>query len=295
MEQMFRLTVQGRSITALDIELVKNLLDTNPLWNRTRLSKELCLLWDWQRANGEYKDIACRSLLRKLEQLGYIRLPKGHQRKRSPARRDNIHPILHSKYPIQGPLKSLFPIELQRVEKGPGLNEFKYYISTYHYLGWSGTVGENLKYLFFDVHKRPLGCMMFGACAWKVEGRDRYIGWNARERIENLSYVVNNNRFLILPWVKVAHLASYILGKISRRLNRDWQEKYHHPVYLVETFVDKERYQGTCYKAANWVHVGVTKGRGKLDVKSQYLLPVKDIWLYPLVHSFREKLCNQSK
>jgi hypothetical protein len=296
MEQMICLTVQGRSITTPDIELVRNLLDTNPSWNRTRLSKELCLLWDWRRANGEYKDIACRSLLRKLEQLGYIQLPKSHHRKgkRSPVLRDNIRPILHSQIPIQEPLNSLYPIELQRVEKDPGLNEFKYYISTYHYLGWSGTVGENLKYLFFDVHKRPLGCMMFGACAWKVKGRDRYIGWNASERMENLSYVVNNNRFLILPWVKVTHLASHILGKISHRLNRDWQEKYQHPVYLVETFVDKERYQGTCYKAANWVHVGVTKGRGKLDIKNQCLLPVKDIWVYPLVPYFRQKLCQQS-
>lgn len=133
--------------------------------------------------------------------------------------------------------------------------------------------------------------MMFGAAAWKVEARDIYIGWNAKQRSENLSYVVNNNRFLILPWVKVPHLASHILGKVCRRLNSDWQNKYYHPVYIVETFVEKERYAGTCYKAANWTHVGITKGRGKLDIKAQYLLPVKDIWLYPLDNSFREKLC----
>lgn len=136
---MIRLTVQGRKITAPDIELITNLLDTNPSWSRTRLSKELCLIWDWRRASGELKDIACRSLLRKLEQLGHIKLPKGLHRNDSQARRDNIPPVLHSKTLIKGPLKALFPIELQQVENGPALKEFKYYIDAYHYLGWSGT------------------------------------------------------------------------------------------------------------------------------------------------------------
>lgn len=291
MEQWLELTLQGRKITAPDIELVRNLIASNPSWNRTRISKELCAQWDWRRASGELKDIACRSLLRKLEGLGYIQLPKGVHKNDSPARRNNVLTMLHSKTPIQAPLKTLYPIDIQLVEKGYELKLFKYFLSAYHYLGWSGTVGENLKYLFFDRHDRSLGCMMWGAAAWKVEARDSYIGWNAKVRSYNLSYVVNNNRFLILPWVKVPHLASHILGKICRRLSSDWQAKYHHPVYLAETFVEKKRFEGTCYKAANWVHVGVTKGRGKLDIKKQYLLPVKDIWLYPLDISFREKLC----
>jgi hypothetical protein len=291
MEQWLELTLQGRKITTPDIELVRNLIASNPSWNRTRLSKELCLLWDWRRTTGELKDMACRSLLRKLEQLGYIQLPKAFQKNDSPARRNNVQAVLHCKSPIQDSLKNLYPIDIQLVEKGYGLKLFKYFISAYHYLGWSGTVGENLKYMFFDVHERPLGCLMFGAAAWKVKPRDNYIGWTPEERVRNLSYVVNNNRFLVLPWVSIKCLASHILSKICRRLSSDWQEKYHHPVYLAETFVQKDRFKGTCYKSANWVHVGVTQGRGKLDKNKQYLLPVKDIWLYPLDISFREKLC----
>lgn len=283
--------MQGRKIAAHDILTVKNLMETNPSWNRTRLSKELCVLWGWKRASGELKDIACRSLLRKLEQLGHIRLPKGKHKNDSPLRRNSVQAMLHSKIPIRGPLKSLFPIDVEVVENGYPLKLFKYFISDYHYLGWSGTVGENLKYLFLDNQERPLGCMMFGAAAWKVQPRDTYIGWDSGVRKRNLSFVVNNNRFLILPWVNVPHLASHLLGKVCRRINHDWQEKYHHPIYLAETFVEKGRFHGTCYKAANWVHIGVTKGRGKLDRKKQYLLPVKDILLYPLDISFREKLC----
>lgn len=292
MEQGFERILQGRRITASEIDSVKKLILSNPSWNRTRISKELCLLWDWRRASGEVKDIACRSLLRKLEQLGFIQLPKGKQKNDSPARRECVQRVLHSRTPIQCPLRNLYPIQVQLVEKGYPYQLFKYFISSYHYLGWSGTVGENLKYLFFDVHDRPLGCMMWGAAAWKVRPRDSYIGWSRESREFNLSFVVNNNRFLILPWVRVPHLASHILGMVIRRLSAGWQAKYHHPVFLAETFVEKSRFKGVCYKAANWVLVGQTQGRGKLDVKKQYRLPIKDIWLYPLEKSFREKLCT---
>jgi hypothetical protein len=290
MEQRAELTLQGRRINTPDIETVKSLLTANPSWNRSRLSKELCVLWDWRRAGGELKDIACRSLLRKLEQLGHIQLPKGKHKNDSPARREASHGVLHSKHPIHTPLPSLYPIKVEMIESGYPLQVFKYFFSAYHYLGWSGTVGENLKYLFYDCHERPLGCMMFGAAAWKVQPRDNYIGWNAELRVRNLSYIANNNRFLVLPWVNVPHLASHVLGKICRRLSKDWQEKYKHPIYLAETFVEQARFKGTCYKAANWVYVGVTKGRGKMDIKNECLLAVKDIWLYPLDALFREKL-----
>lgn len=296
MEQGVEFTIQGRKITALDIEIVKSLIISNPSWNRTRLSKELCVLWDWRRLGGELKDIACRSFLRKLEQLGYIQLPQGvHKvhKNHNPTRRSYVEPVLHSRIPVTSSLSPLYPIEVQLVEKGYSLELFKYYISAYHYLGWSGTVGENLKYLFFDVHERPLGCLMFGAAAWKVKPRDTYIGWTREQRLKNLSYVVNNNRFLILPWVRVPYLASHILGKIGKRISRDWEKKYHHPIYLLETFVESNRFQGTCYKAANWIHVGQTQGRGKRDIKNLYLLPVKDIWLYPLEVSFRDKLKDE--
>ena len=284
------LIVQGRHVSVEDIALIKRFIAQNPSWNRTRLSKELCIEWGWHKENGQMKDMACRTLLTKLEKQGYIILPVSLQRNTSNRLRNNVEPVLHVKEPINDLLKALYPIDIQLIEKGHKYNEFKYFISQYHYLGWSGTVGENLKYMIYDKFERPLGCMMFGAAAWKVKPRDNYIGWDAEIRKRNLCYIANNNRFLILPWVKVEHLASHILGKICKRINPDWLAKYNHPVYLLETFVQKDRFLGTCYKAANWQNVGDTQGRGKLDRKQEYKLPPKSIWLYPLHESFREKL-----
>ena len=292
MEQELELFLQGRSISLADIKYIKDLINLNPSWNRTRISKELCMEWDWRRANGGLKDIASRSLLRKLDALGHIQLPKGVHKNESSRRRNNILPMLHSKEPIKYSIKDLYPITVQLVETGYHLKLFKYFISTYHYLGWSGTVGENLKYLFYDKEDRPLGCIMFGAAAWKVKSRDDFIGWISEKRKKNLSFIINNNRFLILPWVNVPHLASHVLGKVCRRLNGDWKSKYNHFVYLVETFVQCDRFKGTCYRAANWEYLGKTKGRGKQDVHHQHSLPIKDILVYPLEKSFKKKLCS---
>lgn len=291
METEKKLILQGRRLNPDDIALIKDLMAENPSWHRTRLSQEVCRRWHWYKENGQIKDMACRSLLLKLERLGHIKLPPARQPSNNLYRNRHIEPVLHSREPIDKVIKQLYPIEIRPIEGGYDLKLFKYFISAFHYLGWSGTVGENLKYLFFDYSARPLGCMMFGAAAWKVQPRDRYIGWDSDTRKRNLSLVVNNNRFLILPWVRVKHLASHVLARVSRRINRDWQAKYHHPIHLLETFVERERFKGTCYKAANWVWVGQTQGRGKLDVRNEHLLPVKDIWLYPLERSFRQELC----
>jgi len=292
MERIKRdLKIQGRVITESDIEYIKNLMVENPNWNRTNISQEICKIWNWKKENGQLKDMACRSMLLKLERLNYIKLPKP---KHSGANRYNnkvVQPVLHQKEPINEKLKNLFPIEIQSIEKGYELKIFKYFISAYHYLGWSGTVGENLKYIIYDSHQRPLGCMMFGASAWKVKPRDEYIGWDIPTRESNLSLIANNNRFLILPWVSVKYLASHILGKICHRINQDWINKYNHPIHLLETFVDKDRFKGTCYKASNWKYLGDSQGRGKLDSKNEYNLPVKSIWVYPVDNFFREKLC----
>ena len=288
------LIIQGRRLKSGDIALIKDLMAQNPSWHRTRLSQELCRVWKWYKENGQMKDMSCRSLLLKLEKSGHIKLPTSIRSSNNLRRNRHIEPVLHSKEPVSEAIKQLYPIEVRLVEGGYELKLFKYFMSAYHYLGFRGTVGENLKYVFFDRFSRPLGCMMFGAAAWKVQPRDNYIGWEPEVRKRNLSLVVNNDRFLILPWVKVKHLASHLLGKVSRRIKDDWWRKYHHLIYLLETFVERDRFKGTCYRAANWVHVGQTQGRGKLDVKSEYLLPVKDIWLYPLEKSFREQLCNSN-
>lgn len=288
------LIILGRRLNPDDITLIKDLMAENPSWHRTRLSQELCRIWKWYKENGQMKDMACRSLLLKLEKSGHIKLPPAIRSSHNLSRNRHIEAVLHSKEPVSETIKQLYPIEIMCVEGGYELKLFKCFMSTYHYLGFSGTNGENLKYVFFDRFSRPLGCMMFGAAAWKVQPRDDYIGWGAEVRKRNLSLVVNNDRFLILPWVNVEHLASHLLGKVMRRIKDDWQAKYHHPIYLIETFVERGRFKGTCYRAANWRHVGQTKGRGKFDVKNEYLLPVKDIWLYPLEQSFREQLCGSN-
>jgi hypothetical protein len=288
------LILQGRQVTSQDVELIKQLMAENPDWNRTKLSRQLCLKWKWSKPCGQLKDMACRSFLRKLEKLGYIQLPPALVSGINDYRNRHIESVLHNKETINGPIKQLYPIGVKLVEKENeyDLKLFKYFIFEYHYLGWSGTVGENLKYLFSDGQERPLGCMMFGAAAWKVEPRDSYIGWSQEQRTCNLYLIANNNRFLLLPWVGVKHLASHILGRICKRISRDWQGKYNHPVYFLETFVEKNRFSGTCYKAANWIYLGETKGRGKLDVKKEYSLPVKRIFVYPLVRGFRDKMIN---
>jgi len=286
------ITIQGRNTTQKDIELVRKIIDASPSLNRTRLSKELCSLWNWRAANGQLKNMAAYSFLLKLEKQGLITLPA---RKRPPVnakRNSSIALVLHSTLPIIAKLKTLTPLKLSLAEDKDTLSLFKCFLSAYHYLGFSGTVGENLKYIVYDRHDRPLACLLFGSCAWKCAPRDDFIGWDQSQRGKNLSLVTNNVRFLILPWVKVEHLASHILAKVARRISSDWTAKYGHPIYILETFVECGRFRGICYKASNWICVGKTKGRSRNDRYSTLKVPVKDIYLYPLVKRFKEVLSS---
>ena len=199
---------------------------------------------------------------------------------------------MHSSLPITAKLKTLAPLKVRLVEDKEALGLFKCFLSAYHYLGFNGTVGENLKYLVYDKNDRPLACLLFGACAWKCAQRDSFIGWDYATRGKNLSLVTNNTRFLILPWVKIEHLASHILAKVARRISSDWTAKYGHPVCILETFVECGRFKGTCYKSANWIYVGKTKGRGRNDVYNTLKVPIKDIYLYPLTKRFKEVLSS---
>jgi hypothetical protein len=284
------MVVQGREITNEDIELVNRLSRANPSWNRTRLSKELCLLWNWRAANGQIKDMACRTFLCKLEQRGYITLPPSQAFSGRTRRRAPIPYIPHKITPIACHLSSLTPVEIKAIHDGELLGLFKCLLSRYHYLGFSGAVGENMKYVVFDQGNNPLACLLFGSAAWKSAPRDDFIGWDGRARKANLKFLTNNMRFLILPWVRVPHLASHILGRVAHRISSDWLEKYGHPIYLLETFVEQERFLGICYQAANWICVGQTKGRSRNDRYSTLRVPIKDIYLCPLSKRFREAL-----
>jgi hypothetical protein len=281
--------IQGRQLFADDIELIRHLMAEHPDWHRSRLSLELCRMWNWRTDKGLLKDMACRSMLRKLEQRQLIVLP---QPRCSGNRARRIRDIAHSCDPIDSPLEHLRPLEIVMVAaRGDADHLFHCLMDRYHYLGCRGHVGEHIKYMVYDCRKRPLACLLFGSAAWKTAVRDRFIGWSTSTRQANLKLMTNNMRFLILPWVKVANLASFILGACLRRLRDDWQQRYGHDLCLVETFVDRSRFAGTCYQAANWVRIGKTKGRSRQDRHKRLKVAVKDLYLYPLTVDFKQRLC----
>ena len=283
------MTIQGRQLFAEDIETIRRLMAENPDWHRSRLSIELCRMWNWCTDKGLLKDMACRSMLRKLEQRQLIVLPPP-QRSGNRARR--IRDVAHSCDPIHGSLDHLRPIEIIMVNgRGETDHLFHCLMDRYHYLGCRGHVGEHIKYMVYDRTKRPLACLLFGSAAWKTAARDRFIGWRASAHQANLKLLTNNTRFLILPWVNVSNLASFILGACLKRLRSDWNTRYGHDLCMVETFVDRSRFSGTCYQAANWRKLGQTKGRGRQDRYKKLKVPVKDLYVYPLTADFKQRLC----
>ena len=280
--------LQGRKITFTDIDSIRRLIEDNPAFTRRRLSREICQLWDWKNAQGQLKDMSCRTLLLKLEQRNLVVLP---------ARRQEPRPRLakayqaHSKDPIICNLRDLQPFRIINIKTTePEQKMFSFLLDEYHYLGYKVSVGENMKYLIFDRHGRIVACLLFGSAAWRTTVRDNFIGWSDEARQKNVNLMTNNTRFLILPWVKVPHLASHVLSLILRRIINDWIEKYNHPVVALETFVDSTRFKGTCYKAANWVNLGQTKGRTRQDRFHKIQASIKDVYFYPLKHDFRKAL-----
>jgi hypothetical protein len=265
----------------------------HPHWSRRRLSQALCEHWNWRNGAGQLKDMAGRSLLLKLHERGHIRLPA---RRQAPSNR------MRSKGPAVwqgessacvGTLTQMGPLEVSEVSRDPaGRQEVAAALAAFHYLGFGGTVGENLQYSVRSRSGRLLACLVFGSAAWKCQCRDRFIGWTATQRQANLSLLTNNTRFLVLPWVKVPHLASWALSAVRRRLSRDWQSKYGHPIHLLETFVQRDRFQGTAYRAANWVRVGETTGRTRQDRFYSVCSPIKEVYLAPLHRAFATCLCS---
>jgi hypothetical protein len=287
------MVMQGRELDGADISLIRRLLDENPEWCRSRLSEELCRRWDWRNAQGRIKDMAARTLLLKLERAGHIHLPP--RRGPSPnGQRNRVMAVVdHSTDPISGALRDLQPLSVNIVAPGSAdLRLFNALLFGYHYLGHRNTVGENIGYLVRDCLDRPVACLLFGSAAWKCARRDAFIGWEPAARERKLQWMTNNTRFLIPPWVVTPHLASHVLGIVSRRIRADWQGKYGHPVQALETFVDRDRFKGTCYRAANWLRLGETRGRTRNDRDHCIHAAVKDVYIYPLVTNFRRELCS---
>ena len=289
-----RLIIQGRPLSPPELQSLRQWVGANPQWSRWRLSRELATRWDWRNEAGQLKDMAARTLLVKLQQRGLLELPP---RRQVPTNRMRCgaEPLTGPEEPLQPidcALARLPPLSLREVSRQPtGRAWIKGALARFHYLGFGGAVGQNLQYLIADGEQRPLACLVFGAAAWKCQDRDRFIGWTAEQRQKNLALVANNTRFLILPWVRVPQLGSWILGRVAKRIAADWQAKYGQTVALLETFVERERFRGTVYRAANWQAVGVTAGRSRQDRHTCLQVPVKDIYLYPLRRRFREALC----
>ena len=288
--------IQGRKIGADEIELIRRLIAENPDWHRSRLSQELCCLWDWRTPTGQIKDIAARSLLQKLAARGEITLPSKRNgagaRRGVRAQRPRQLRLLEEgePAPITGPLSSVQPLEIVLAEQKPDVALFTSLLQEHHYLGLDRSVGQNLKYLVYDGRQRLLACLLFGSPAWRCADRDRFIGWSDPTRAQRLGLITNNMRFLILPWVRIPHLASHVLGHICRRIRQDWQGKYGQPLLLLETYVDQSRFAGTCYRAANWIRAGQTRGRSRNDRHKTLRVPIKAVYVYPLAPNFREVL-----
>ena len=287
--------IQGRCIQPRDLAQIRQLMAAHPDWSRRRLSEELARIWDWRNGVGRLKDMAARTLLLKLERRGWITLPP---RRNQPANR-----MRQKRLPEQPPpeaiaaeprsLAEVLPLVITEVSSPSGLSRrplFESLLHHQHYLGYRSTVGENLQFLVCDRENRSLACLLFGAAAWQCADRDRYIGWDRARRARNLHFLANNTRFLILG--RVPQLASYLLSRIGKRLSRDWEAKYGHPIYLLETFVQRQRFTGACYRAANWKRVGQTKGRTRQDRSdgTWHQAPLKDIYLYALHPEFRQRL-----
>jgi len=289
--------IQGRRIGPDEREQIRQLVAGNRDWSRRRLSQELARRWDWRNGVGQLKDMAARSLLLKLAGRGWIDLPPRRQVPVNRLRHQRVPelPSCALQPPLTEPLSALRPLRIIEVSTAFGASQrprFEHLLQQHHYLGYRRTVGENLQYLVCDRQSRPVGCLLFGAAAWHCADRDRYIGWDRFQRAQNLHLLANNTRFLIVPGIRAPSLASSVLSQVSRRLSRDWQSKYGHPIYLLETFVERERFTGACYRAANWVRVGQTKGRTRQDRPdgTRHQVPVKDLYLCPLHRGFRQRL-----
>ncbi|MCZ6829294.1 MAG: DUF4338 domain-containing protein [Gammaproteobacteria bacterium] len=239
--------------------------------------------------------MACRSLLLRLEKAGRIVLPPRQRKSPNGFRNRSAVWVPHQSDPIAGDLGCLQPIKISRIATGSEQDRlFRCLLCGHHYLGYKNTVGENMKYLIHGRDGHPLACILFGSAAWKSASRDTHIGWSPPVRERNLQYVTNNTRFLILPWVRVPHLASHILSRVARRVSRDWMDKYAHPLYLLESFVDISRYRGTCYQAANWICTGQTTGRTRNDRNRTIQTSRKEVYLYPLARRYRDRLCHET-
>lgn len=286
------ISYRGRSISRDEVRFIRELIARDPQASRWRLSKRLCEAWDWRHANGSLRDVYARGLMLALHRGGHIELPARKQapREHPGRRREPATDLLLDRRPIVGSLSELGPLAFHQVRRRGQEPLFDGLIQSHHYLGYTQPVGEHLKYMVY-AGDRPVACLAWSSAPWHMGPRDRFIGWTPAVRRQNLHLLAYNTRLLILPWVRVRHLASHVLGRMARLISSEWEALYAHPIYYLETFVDTERYAGTCYQAANWQCLGQTTGRGIQDKAHKVTLSIKDVLGYPLRPDFRRRLC----
>jgi hypothetical protein len=286
---------RGREITAADIQYIRKLIAANPGASRRALSTKVCEAWEWRQPNGALRDMVCRGMLLLLDRAGQIALPPVSYVRHNPlAKRARPAPILLDTTPITGRLGNLQPLEFQQVRRTSDEPLFNGLMEEHHYLGYEQPVGEHLKYLV-RAQGRPVACLAWSSSPRHIGSRDRYIGWSGEARRRNIRLIAYNTRFLILPWVRVEHLASHILSRMAARISADWQVVYRHPIHFLETFVDPERFRGTCYRAANWALLGRTTGRGKDDQTGRPNRSIKQVFGYAVHRRFRQLLSESAR
>src|SRR4051794_14923029 len=287
---MVVLRYRGRNVSEQDILYIRELIAAHPGASRRTLSTKLCEAWQWKQSNGALRDMVCRGLLLILHRAGRIALPQVAYVRHNPlAARARPDAVLIDTTPIEGRLDDLRPLHFQLVRRTAEEPLFNSLMEHHHYLGYEQPVGEHLKYLVW-ANGRPIACLAWSSAPRHLASRDHYIGWSAEARPRNIRFLAYNTRFLILPWVRVEHLASHILGRMAWRICDDWQRVYGHPIWFLETFVDPERFRGTCYRAANWVVLGRTTGRGKQSNSYVPNRSIKEVLGYPLSPAFRDLL-----
>jgi hypothetical protein len=287
---MVEFRYRGRQISQEDVLYIRALVEQHSNESRRMLSTKLCEAWQWRQSNGALRDMVCRGLLLMLERAGQITLPPVSYVRHNPlARRVRPEPARIDATSIEDRLCELQPLEFAQVRRTGKEPLFNSLMEEHHYLGYEQPVGEHLKYLVW-AQGRPVACLAWSSAPRHLGSRDRYIGWSAEARRRNIRFIAYNTRFLILPWVRVEHLASHILGRMAARISEDWQQMYGHPIHFLETFVDPERFRGTCYRAANWVVLGKTTGRGKQSNSYVPNRSIKEVLGYPLTKRFRELL-----
>jgi len=284
------LRYRGRAITPDDVAFIRKVMAIHPGISRRALSFKLCEAWQWTQPNGTPCDVVCRGLLLWLHRAGHVELPPPQWATEKPWRpRRSAPPVLIDTSPLATTLRSLGPVVFHQVRRTPDEDLFNGLLAAYHYLGYQQPVGEHLKYLVV-AGDRPIACLAWSSAPRHLAPRDRFIGWSAEARRRNLRFIVYNTRYLVLPWVTVRCLASHLLGRMASILPSDWTRLYGHPIYFLETFIDPARFHGTCYRAANWIVLGRTTGRGHNARSHRSTQPVKEVLGYPLTPRFRERL-----